>query len=122
MLISGSSTFEVFSLPSPLLIVRLKCHSIQGHPTHTAGAEGAISSAIYLSRICRIKCHPMDTRMFVAHGYAKMVKLGKAPTLKICIAAGFNQIKFCKKEDGFFFQFHQHFSVSLYKGTKKRTM
>lgn len=59
-LISGSSLFEVFSLPSPSLMVRLKCHSTQGHPTHTAGGGGTIFSAIFLSRMCGINCSPTN--------------------------------------------------------------
>lgn len=74
MLISGSSLFEVFPLPSPLLIVRLKCHSIQGHPTHTAGATGTIFRAICVSRTRHVKSRTanVNKNTFVAYGGTEM--------------------------------------------------
>ncbi len=76
--------FEVFPLPSPSLMVRLKCHSTQGHPTHTAGGEGTIFSAIYLSRTCRINCSPTNlyaqTNAFRCTCPRKDGETGKAAT------------------------------------------
>lgn len=75
MLISGSSPLKSFRFPSPSLMVRLKCHSTQGHPTHTAGGEGAILSAIYLSGTwCIILYGLARKQMHTCIPQAKIVK------------------------------------------------
>lgn len=76
-------SLKSFLSPSPSLMARLKCHSTQGHPTHTAGGEGTIFSAICVSRTRRINCnaHTLARKQnaFVAHVPAKMGKLAGSP-------------------------------------------